>query len=56
MNQVLMTIVAFRSPLRLIEEIILVDDLSDRDYLKKPLDEYIKKLPVSFYIRFHLVR
>lgn len=36
-----------RSPSKLLEEIILVDDDSDRDFLKQPLDEYIKTLSVS---------
>ncbi|XP_018333179.1 polypeptide N-acetylgalactosaminyltransferase 13 isoform X2 [Agrilus planipennis] len=35
-----------RSPEELLEEIILVDDASERDFLRDPLDEYIKKLPV----------
>lgn len=35
-----------RSPVRLLEEIILVDDNSDREFLKAPLDEHVKKLPV----------
>uniref|UniRef100_F1LED1 Polypeptide N-acetylgalactosaminyltransferase 3 n=1 Tax=Ascaris suum TaxID=6253 RepID=F1LED1_ASCSU len=34
-----------RSPLELIKEIILIDDLSDRPYLKKPLDLYISAIP-----------
>lgn len=33
------------SPPELIEEIILVDDYSDRDYLKKELDEYMERFP-----------
>lgn len=37
-----------RSPRHLLEEIILVDDKSDRDYLVKPLDSYIKMFPVSY--------
>lgn len=39
-----------RSPLHLIEEIILVDDMSDKDYLKGPLDLYLKRFPVSIRI------
>jgi len=39
-----------RSPLVLLEEIILIDDLSERDYLKKPLDLYLKRLPVTTHI------
>nr|WBW70139.1 venom protein [Lampona murina] len=34
------------SPLELIEEIILVDDASERDYLGRQLEEYVAKLPV----------
>ncbi|KAJ1349214.1 Polypeptide N-acetylgalactosaminyltransferase 3 [Parelaphostrongylus tenuis] len=36
-----------RSPHHLLEEIILIDDLSDRDFLKEPLDEYIKRFPIQ---------
>ncbi|XP_042203986.1 polypeptide N-acetylgalactosaminyltransferase 13-like [Homarus americanus] len=36
-----------RSPPRLLEEILLVDDASQRTFLKEPLDEYVAKLPVS---------
>ncbi|XP_016912868.1 polypeptide N-acetylgalactosaminyltransferase 3 isoform X3 [Apis cerana] len=36
-----------RSPIQLLEEIILVDDNSDRDFLKEALDEHIKNLQVS---------
>ncbi|CAJ0598701.1 unnamed protein product [Cylicocyclus nassatus] len=39
-----------RSPLNLLEEIILIDDLSDRDYLKEPLDAYIKRFPIPMRI------
>ncbi|XP_043275535.1 polypeptide N-acetylgalactosaminyltransferase 1 [Venturia canescens] len=35
-----------RSPRELLVEIILVDDNSDRDFLKRPLDEYVEKLNV----------
>lgn len=34
-----------RSPDQLLEELILVDDLSDKPHLKKPLDEYIDNGP-----------
>ncbi|XP_077979729.1 polypeptide N-acetylgalactosaminyltransferase 1-like [Glandiceps talaboti] len=33
-----------RSPRHLLKEIVLVDDNSDEDFLKTPLDEYISKL------------
>ncbi|VEN52265.1 unnamed protein product [Callosobruchus maculatus] len=36
-----------RSPHELVEEIILVDDASERDFLKKPLEDYIKALPIK---------
>ncbi|KAJ8948065.1 hypothetical protein NQ314_008494 [Rhamnusium bicolor] len=36
-----------RSPEELIEEIILVDDASEREFLKKPLEDYILGLPVK---------
>ncbi|CAD5214294.1 unnamed protein product [Bursaphelenchus okinawaensis] len=39
-----------RSPLDLIEEIILIDDLSERDYLKGPLEMYIKTLPITMHL------
>uniref|UniRef100_A0A8L8KSH1 Polypeptide N-acetylgalactosaminyltransferase n=1 Tax=Heligmosomoides polygyrus TaxID=6339 RepID=A0A8L8KSH1_HELPZ len=39
-----------RSPLHLLEEIILIDDLSDRDYLKAPLDAYISRFPIPMHI------
>ncbi|CAJ0942011.1 unnamed protein product, partial [Mesorhabditis belari] len=39
-----------RSPLELIQEIILVDDMSDRDYLKGPLDAYIRRFNVPIRI------
>ncbi|KAK5641600.1 hypothetical protein RI129_010147 [Pyrocoelia pectoralis] len=35
-----------RSPREILEEIILVDDASERDFLKKPLDDYVRTLPV----------
>lgn len=35
-----------RSPNDLLAEIILVDDASEREFLKKPLDDYIQTLPV----------
>lgn len=41
-----------RSPLQAIEEIILVDDYSDpdKDYLKAPLEQYIKRFPVPMHL------
>lgn len=36
-----------RSPRELLEEIILVDDASTWDFLKRPLDDYIDTLPVK---------
>lgn len=39
-----------RSPRELIEEIILVDDASTRDFLKRPLDSFVRFLPVSVKI------
>ncbi|XP_015607983.1 polypeptide N-acetylgalactosaminyltransferase 3 [Cephus cinctus] len=38
--------VIIRSPKYLLEEIILVDDNSDREFLKKSLDEHVKQLEV----------
>ncbi|KAJ8973759.1 hypothetical protein NQ317_006649 [Molorchus minor] len=35
-----------RSPKELIEEVILVDDASERDFLRKPLEDYIQNFPV----------
>ncbi|XP_029843377.2 polypeptide N-acetylgalactosaminyltransferase 1 [Ixodes scapularis] len=35
-----------RSPRHLLREILLVDDASERTFLKAPLDEYVSKLPV----------
>lgn len=35
-----------RSPVELVEEIILVDDASEQDHLGKELEHYVKKLPV----------
>ncbi|KAJ8681229.1 hypothetical protein QAD02_017016 [Eretmocerus hayati] len=35
-----------RSPIHLLHEIILVDDNSNRDFLRKPLDKYVSSLKV----------
>uniref|UniRef100_A0A1I7WUS9 Polypeptide N-acetylgalactosaminyltransferase n=1 Tax=Heterorhabditis bacteriophora TaxID=37862 RepID=A0A1I7WUS9_HETBA len=43
-------LINFKSPLHLLEEIIMVDDLSDRDYLRSPLDAYIKRFTVPIRI------
>ncbi|KAG8432334.1 hypothetical protein GDO86_016830 [Hymenochirus boettgeri] len=39
-----------RSPHHLISEIILVDDASERDFLKTPLENYVKRLEVPVQI------
>uniref|UniRef100_A0A4W3IJC8 Polypeptide N-acetylgalactosaminyltransferase n=1 Tax=Callorhinchus milii TaxID=7868 RepID=A0A4W3IJC8_CALMI len=39
-----------RSPRRVLAEVILVDDESERDFLKKPLENYVKKLEVPVKI------
>lgn len=39
-----------RSPRDLLKEIILIDDASERDFLRDPLDAYIRKLPVPCQI------
>jgi polypeptide N-acetylgalactosaminyltransferase len=39
-----------RSPRSLLEEIILIDDYSDRPYLKKPLDLFLQRLPIPVHI------
>lgn len=36
-----------RSPRSLLQEILLVDDASERDFLRQPLDDYVSELPVS---------
>ncbi|CRL00366.1 CLUMA_CG013636, isoform B [Clunio marinus] len=43
--------VLLRSPPELIEEILIIDDASDKDWLHKRLDEYIKKIPKVRIIR-----
>ncbi|CAL4090580.1 unnamed protein product [Meganyctiphanes norvegica] len=39
-----------RSPRALLEEIILVDDASERDYLGKELEEHVATLPVPVFV------
>ncbi|KAL1497990.1 hypothetical protein ABEB36_008862 [Hypothenemus hampei] len=39
-----------RSPRALLQEIILVDDASERDYLGAKLENYVKSLPVPVYV------
>uniref|UniRef100_A0A4W3JUX2 Polypeptide N-acetylgalactosaminyltransferase n=1 Tax=Callorhinchus milii TaxID=7868 RepID=A0A4W3JUX2_CALMI len=39
-----------RSPRQLLEEIILVDDASEREFLNRPLEKYVKKLEVPVRI------
>lgn len=40
-----------RSPPEILTELILIDDFSQRDYLKKPLDDYMKRFPKVKIIR-----
>ncbi|KAL3832576.1 hypothetical protein ACJMK2_024209 [Sinanodonta woodiana] len=40
-----------RSPTQLLKEIILVDDFSDFDHLKQPLDEYVARLSKVSLVR-----
>jgi len=39
-----------RSPREMLEEIILVDDKSEKDFLGKQLEDYVKNLPVPVHI------
>ncbi|XP_043269571.1 LOW QUALITY PROTEIN: polypeptide N-acetylgalactosaminyltransferase 5-like [Venturia canescens] len=42
-----------RSPRSLLKEIILVDDASEREYLKEKLENYVKTLPVPTFVHRH---
>ncbi|CAB1334683.1 unnamed protein product [Coregonus sp. 'balchen'] len=35
-----------RSPRSLLEEVVLVDDASERDFLKRPLEQYVRRMEV----------
>lgn len=39
-----------RSPRPLLKEIILVDDASEKDYLGRKLEDYVKMLPVPTFV------
>ncbi|KAI1729955.1 glycosyl transferase family 2 domain-containing protein [Ditylenchus destructor] len=39
-----------RSPLKLLAEIIMIDDKSEREYLKKPLELYTKRFPIPVHL------
>nr|XP_002737638.1 PREDICTED: polypeptide N-acetylgalactosaminyltransferase 1-like [Saccoglossus kowalevskii] len=45
-----------RSPRELLMEVILVDDCSTQEHLKKPLDDYVAKLPVPVHVERMEVR
>lgn len=45
-----------QSPRELLKEIILVDDYSNKDYLEKPLREYVKNFPVPVILSRTLSR
>lgn len=45
-----------QSPKELLHEIVLVDDFSDKDYLGKPLQEYVKNFPVPVFLARTLSR
>ncbi|KAJ6648658.1 Polypeptide N-acetylgalactosaminyltransferase 3 [Pseudolycoriella hygida] len=45
-----------RSPKNLLKEILLVDDASDREFLKNSLDAYVGKLPVKTIVLRQSVR
>uniref|UniRef100_A0A183C8T3 Polypeptide N-acetylgalactosaminyltransferase n=1 Tax=Globodera pallida TaxID=36090 RepID=A0A183C8T3_GLOPA len=39
-----------RTPLHLLAELILIDDLSERDYLKRPLELYMRRFPLPVHL------
>ena len=39
-----------RTPLHLLKELILIDDMSERDYLKRPLELYIRRFPIPVHL------
>ena len=39
-----------RSPVELVEEIILVDDASEQEHLGSELEDYVKKLPLPVFV------
>jgi polypeptide N-acetylgalactosaminyltransferase len=45
-----------RSPHRLLAEIILVDDASERSFLRQPLDRYMTRLQQESQVPIHIVR
>lgn len=45
-----------RSPRQLLKEIILVDDASERKFLKKPLDDYVNTLYYTSKIPIRILR
>ncbi|CRK86278.1 CLUMA_CG000134, isoform A [Clunio marinus] len=45
--------VLLRTPPELYVEILLVDDASDKEWLQKPLEDYVKKIPKMKLIRSH---
>ena len=44
-----------RTPDKLLKDVVLVDDFSDMEHLKKPLEEYMAQFPkVCFFTKFFL--
>jgi polypeptide N-acetylgalactosaminyltransferase len=39
-----------RSPLELVEEVILVDDASEQDHLGQELEDYVSRLPIKVHV------